>query len=182
MRIISGYLRGRTIKVPNSKGIRPTTEKNREAIFNFLRNIFVFEEATILDIYAGSGALGFEALSQGVKKITFIEQNYQIYQNIIFNATELGVLESVEIVKSDAVKFAKRTNSQFDLILADPPFFKNDIYLVFEEIFKRNLLTENGLLIIERSIQTESEDIKVFQKEPIKKLGDSLIYKFENGD
>jgi len=142
----------------------------------------VFEEATILDIYAGSGALGFEALSQGVKKITFIEQNYQIYQNIIFNATELGVLESVEIVKSDAVKFAKRTNSQFDLILADPPFFKNDIYLVFEEIFKRNLLTENGLLIIERSIQTESEDIKVFQKEPIKKLGDSLIYKFENGD
>jgi 16S rRNA (guanine(966)-N(2))-methyltransferase RsmD len=182
MRIISGYLRGRTIKVPNSKGIRPTTEKNREAIFNFLRNIFVFEEATILDIYAGSGALGFEALSQGAKKITFIEQNYQIYQNIIFNATELGVLESVEIVKSDAVKFAKRTNSQFDLILADPPFFKNDIYLVFEEIFKRNLLTENGLLIIERSIQTESEDIKVFQKEPIKKLGDSLIYKFENGD
>jgi len=76
MRIISGYLRGRTIKVPNSKGIRPTTEKNREAIFNFLRNIFVFEEATILDIYAGSGALGFEALSQGAKKITFIEQNY----------------------------------------------------------------------------------------------------------
>ncbi len=182
MRIISGHLRGRTIKVPNSKGVRPTTEKNREAIFNFLRNIFVFEEATILDIYAGSGALGFEALSQGAKKVTFIEQNYRIYQNIIFNATELGVLESVEIVKSDAVKFVKRTNSKFDLILADPPFFRDDIYLVFEEIFKRNLLTENGLLIIERSIQTEIEDKKVFQKEPIKKLGDSLIYKFENGD
>jgi 16S rRNA (guanine966-N2)-methyltransferase len=178
MRIIAGKLKGRTVIVPKSKLVRPTTDRNREAIFNYLNNIFNFEDAVVLDLYAGTGALGLEAISRGAASVTFVEKNFKIYKNLLNNIKTLGVEGYAKVVKSEATKFTRDSSEKFHLILADPPFFHYDVYEVFENIFNNDLLEDNGLLIIERSIQTKEKDVNAFGAEPVRRLGDSLIYEF----
>ena len=181
MRIIAGKFRGRIIKVPKSKLVRPTTDKNREAIFNYLNNIIDFSETNVLDLYAGSGALGIEAISRGSEDVHFVENNFIIYKNLLNNLDSLKASEQAKVFKMSCVKFTSlKEHKAYSLIIADPPFFKDDIYKVVENIKKNNFLEEEGLLIIERSVQTEKKDIENFGLEPIKKLGDSLIYQFQN--
>ncbi len=176
MRIIAGEFRGRTIKMPKSKLVRPTTDKNKESIFNYLVNQIDFFDIKVCDLYAGSGSLGFEALSRGAGTIHFVEQNYQIYKNLLFNIDSLKVADSTKVYKMSCIKFVSTIKEQYDLIIADPPFFKDDIYKVVEKIKENNLIKPGGKLIIERSIQTEVEDVENFKLNPLKKLGDSLIY------
>ena len=180
MRIIAGSLKGRTIKIPKSKLVRPTTDKNREAIFNYLANVFNFEGAIALDLYAGTGALGLETISRGAERVDFVEKNFKIYKNLIENINSLGVADKAKVFKSEADNFTKATKNKYHLIIADPPFFHYDVYDVFKNIFENELLEENGLLIIERSIQTKEKDVAAFGAEPIKRLGDSLIYEFSS--
>ncbi len=180
MRIIAGEFKGHTIKVPKSKLVRPTTDKTRESIFNYLTNIMDFDNLKVLDLYAGSGSLGLEALSRGAAKVHFVEKNYPIYKNLIENIEFLKVADRTKLFKLSCVKFSSmKENAGYDLILADPPFFKDDIYEVVENLKINNFLNDNGLLLIERSVQTKDNDIENFNAEPIKKLGDSLIYQFD---
>jgi len=167
------------IKAPDSNLTRPTTDKVRETIFNLLNNKIDFDGISVLDFFSGSGALGFESLSRGAAKITFIEKNYSIYKNLLENSKTLNVKDRCEIVKSDAVQFAKYTNGkQFDLILADPPFFQYSIYEVVKYVFENDLLAADGYFIIERSIQTLKKDVEGFGKEPFKRIGDTYLYEF----
>ena len=183
MRITSGRLKGRTLKVPKSDLIRPTTDRVRESLFAVLENLIDFEEITVCDVYAGSGSLGFESYSRGASTIHFVEKNFVIYKNLYKNIETLGLREQCKVFKTDAVKFSKMKNhSAYDLILADPPFFKYDVHIVVENFLKNGFLNEDGLLIVERSIQTESKDVEAFGKKAFKKIGDSLIYLFKNGD
>jgi 16S rRNA (guanine966-N2)-methyltransferase len=181
MRIIAGKFRGRIIKVPKSKLVRPPTDKNREAIFNYLNNIIDFSRSDVLDLYAGSGALGIESISRGSENVHFVENNFIIYKNLLNNLDLLKATAQSKVFKMSCVKFTSlKEHKTYNLIIADPPFFKNDIYKVIENIKKNNYLDKEGILIIERSVQTEKEDIENFRLEPIKKLGDSLIYQFLN--
>jgi len=180
MRIISGIFKGRVLKIPKSDAVRPTTDKNREAIFNYLNNVFNFEDAFVLDLYAGTGSLGFEALSRGAARVDFVEKNYKVYKNLLENAKLLGVENNVKIIKSDAVKFTKSCKKKYHLIIADPPFFRYDIYDVFKNVYENQILEDNGLFIIERSIQTKEKDEEAFGSKHIKRLGDSLIYEFSS--
>jgi 16S rRNA (guanine966-N2)-methyltransferase len=180
MRIIAGEFKGHTIKVPKSKLVRPTTDKTKESIFNYLSNIIDFENLKVLDLYAGSGALGLEALSRGAAEVHFVEKNYPVYKNLIGNIDFLKVSHRTKIFKLSCIKFSSiKANGGYDLILADPPFFKDDIYEVVKNLKKNNYLNENGILLIERSVQTKANDVNNFDIEPIKKLGDSLIYQFD---
>ena len=180
MRIIAGEFKGRIIKMPNSKLVRPTTDKVRESLFNYLSNQIDFDEIKTCDIYAGSGALGFEALSRGAGTVHFIEKNYPVYKNLDANIKMLNVEERCEIFKMEAVRFSKMANhDKYDLILADPPFFKDDIHEVVKNLLEREYLAEGGRIIVERSVQTADSDKAAFNSEPIKKMGDSLIYEFE---
>ena len=80
----------------------------------------------------------------------------------------------------DAVRFSKLADhDQYDLILADPPFFKDDIHKAAENILERGYLNKNGMMLIERSIQSKEKDIENFKREPFKRIGDSLIYQFK---
>jgi 16S rRNA (guanine966-N2)-methyltransferase len=179
MRIIAGEFKGHKIKVPNSKLVRPTTDKTKEAIFNYLMNKIDFDGIKVCDLYAGSGSLGFEAISRGSSEVHFVEKNISIYNNLKQNIDSLGVSERTKVFKLSCLKFSNiQEHSTYDLILADPPFFKNDIYQVFNNLNNNKFLKNDGLLIIERSVQTKNEDIENFNSEPIKKLGDSLIYEF----
>ena len=177
LRITSGYLKGRFINVPKSDLIRPTTERVRQTIFNILNNKILFESIKVLDLYAGSGALGFECLSRGANEIHFVEKNPVIYKNLEENVRLLDVINSCRIYKMPVLKFSSmKDNIQYDLILADPPFFKDDIYNVVENILSYKYLSNKSLMIIERSIQTREKDIKNFMVEPFKIIGDACLY------
>jgi 16S rRNA (guanine966-N2)-methyltransferase len=139
-----------------------------------------FKGILVCDIYAGSGALGFEALSRGASKCHFVEKNFAVFKVLKQNVELLGSGDSCKIFKTEAKKFSSwEKHEKYDLILADPPFFKDDIYIVLENLKKNNYLSENGIVIIERSVQTQKEDVEAFGIEPIKKLGDSLIYQID---
>ncbi len=180
MRIISGKFRGKSLKVPNTKFTRPTTDRVRETLFNLLNNRIDFEGIKVLDIYSGSGSLGLECLSRGAEEVHFIEKNFQIYKVLEENIKAINAEINYKIFKMEAIKFSSITREKYDLILADPPFFKDDIYIVVKNIAKNELLDENGFFIIERSIQTKEKDVENFGIEPFKKIGDTLLYEFDH--
>ncbi len=180
MRIIAGKFKGRTIKFPNSKLVRPTTDKTKESIFNYLVHSIDFGGIKVCDIYAGSGSLGLEALSRGAYAVHFIEKDFHVSKMLQENISSLEAEDSCKVYRMDAVRFSKMTDHEkYDLILADPPFFKNDIHQVVKNILEKDFLNEDGLLLVERSIQTKKEDEEAFKIEPFKRLGDSLIYQFK---
>lgn len=179
MRIIAGKFRSRLIKVPQTGNVRPTTDRNREAIFNYLSNIIDFEGIRVLDLYAGSGALGLEALSRGAGYIDFVEKSYKVAAVLKSNIAALDSTENCNVILSEAVKYSRvEPIKKYDLILADPPFFKDDIHIVVKNLLHNNFLDASGIMIVERSIQTKETDATHFQKDYFKKLGDSLIYRF----
>ena len=179
MRIIAGEYRGRTIKFPKSDLVRPTTDKNKEAIFNMLRKYVAFEGIKVCDIYAGSGSLGLEALSRGADVVHFVEKDFKVQKMLNENIESLDASEYCKIFRMEALRFSKlKDKGEYDLILLDPPFFKHDIHEVYKILLENKFLVEDGILLIERSIQTKEMDEEAFGKEAIKRLGDSLIYIF----
>jgi len=177
LRITSGYLKGRFINVPKSELVRPTTERVRETIFNILNNKMSFDGIKVLDMYAGSGALGFECLSRGAGEIHFVEMNSVIYRTLEDNIKLMQVEQKCKIFKMPANKFsALKKSIEYDLILADPPFFKNDIYNVVANILDNGYLRSDCFMIIERSIQTKQKDCENFKVEPFKIIGDACLY------
>lgn len=180
MRIISGEFKSRLINVPDSKFIRPMTDRVRETLFNLLNNKIEFENIKVLDLYSGSGALGLECLSRGAKEIHFVEKNPVIYNNLLKNIDSLKANDKCKVHKSEALKFINNFKQQtFDLILADPPFFKDDIYKVVESVLSMKYLNSDGMMIIERSIQTKEKDITNFKVEPFKIIGDACLYEIK---
>jgi len=178
MRIISGKFKGRFIKVPDSKLIRPTTDRVRETLFNLLNNRINFTGIKVLDLYSGSGSLGLECLSRGASEVHFVEKNFVIYKNLSENIHSLESDDKCSIYKMDTVKFTESIRThKYDLILADPPFFKDDIYKAVENIFKNRFLSdETSILLVERSIQTKEKDIENFGVEPFRIIGDACLY------
>jgi 16S rRNA (guanine966-N2)-methyltransferase len=181
LRIISGEFGGRFIKTPDSKFTRPTTDKVKQSVFNYLSNFFDFEDAIAADIYAGSGSLGFEMLSRGAEKVHFVEKNFPVVKILTENIQSLDVEKRVKLHKMKAVTFTATTNLQFDFIFADPPFYEYDVYDVVKNIRKRKLLKPGGIFMLERSIQTLEDDKKNMEMEPIKRLGDTCLYQIING-
>ena len=146
IQIIGGKYRRKKINFPDIANLRPTASRIRETIFNWLMHDI--RDATCLDGFAGSGALGFEAISRGAKSVTFVEKNPAI--NKALQKTALSFAEDdIKIINSDLEKFLKNTSTQFDIIFLDPPFnFPFPIACV-NLLEKSNLLREDGLLYVE---------------------------------
>jgi 16S rRNA (guanine966-N2)-methyltransferase len=163
--------------VPDSKLIRPTTDRVRETLFNLLNNKIDFSGIKVLDIYAGSGSLGLECMSRGADEIHFVEKNFSICKNLQENINSLDAETSCRIFKMEAVRFSQISDhDKYDLILADPPFFKDDIYKVVENLKSNKYLDDSGFIIIERSIHTKEKDIPNLGTEPFKIIGDTCLY------
>ena len=125
MRVVAGELRGRKISAPDGTTTRPTTDMAREAIFNALTSLDVIVDAAVLDLFAGSGALGIEALSRGAKHCTFIERDREALASLQDNIKKLGLTDRTTVIRAD-VLIASTKVSGIDLVMADPPYeFKN---------------------------------------------------------
>lgn len=157
MRIVGGALARRTIEAPRGRQTRPTTDRVREAIFNLLGARIDVSGARVLDLFAGSGALGLEALSRGAARATFVERHGPTLAVARRNAESLGVLDRSTFVKADALAVLRRPSSEpADLILADPPY---DLSALPDlPTLARPHLLPAGLLVVEHDARHDFAD------------------------
>lgn len=120
MRVVAGELRGRRIEAPPGNDTRPTTDKVREAVFNALGSLDLIRDAVVVDLYAGSGALGIEALSRGADRVTFVERDRAALRTLRANIDHLGVGDRTSVLAGDARAMAPGLPA--DVVLADPPY------------------------------------------------------------
>jgi len=147
VRITSGEWKNRNLEVPDIDGLRPTSERVRETLFNWLMPSI--HKSVCLDLFAGSGSLGFEALSRGAKHCTFVEKSKLAFCQIKTTRTSLNALNS-ELHNCDAIDFLSSVhNHNFNLVFLDPPF--SDDYLIssIESIHEYQLVSRGGYIYIE---------------------------------
>jgi 16S rRNA (guanine966-N2)-methyltransferase len=123
MRVVAGSARGRALVAPEGTGTRPTSDRVREAIFNALFSLDdAVAGARVLDLYAGTGALGIEALSRGAASATFVDRGRPALAAIEQNLRRTGLGDRAEVVRADALDWLARTQAKYDLVLCDPPY------------------------------------------------------------
>jgi 16S rRNA (guanine966-N2)-methyltransferase len=148
MRIIGGKYKGRIFR-PNKKfKARPTTDAGKEGLFNILENRYEFSNKNVLDLFAGTGSVGYEFLSRGCTNATFIESNFSHYR-FILDVLETLKVENAAVFKSDVFKYIKTCPNKFNFIFADPPFDHPNFQEIPEAILNANILAEEGLFIME---------------------------------
>lgn len=150
MRIIAGEWRGRSIEAPPGSATRPTADRVRETLFSMLASrLGSFEELRVADLFAGSGALGFEALSRGAASVTFVESDGRAAAVIRRNAAKLAADERVRLILGSALALPR--SEAFDLILADPPYAPGSGSAAVHSVLNAGWLTRGGWLSVETS-------------------------------
>ncbi len=176
MRIIAGKFKSRTIKTLKGDNTRPSSDRLKEAMFNQLGPYF--DKGSLLDVFAGSGAIGFEALSRGMDKVTLIEKNRQAQSIIQQNIKALGVNKEATLLSGDALAVLKTIDETYDIIFIDPPYGLKEL----EEaaLLASHLLKEDGVLIIETDKFTDiKETIGMLKKTREKQYGFAKLHTYE---
>ena len=156
MRIISGIHRGRNIRPPKNLPVRPTTDKAKEGLFNILNNRVDFEDLNVLDLFCGTGNVSFEFVSREVSSVTCVDQNFRCIGFVKSTMEELNC-DSYKALRADCLSFVGSTNENWNLIFADPPYNYPKYPELVEAILNRNLLSEDGILIIEHPAEVSFE-------------------------
>ena len=170
IRIIGGRNKSYRIVFKASPDLRPTSDRAKETLFSWLQ--FELENKSCLDLFAGTGSLGLEALSRGAQHVTFVEKEKNLYKNIIKNISNLGYENQIQAVCSDSFKWLKTNKQKFDLIFLDPPFDLIDYKMLIRAIFQNNVLNEDGKIFLESSKHTSIELSKTQNVLKDKTIGD----------
>ncbi|HWO74817.1 MAG TPA: 16S rRNA (guanine(966)-N(2))-methyltransferase RsmD [Bacillus sp. (in: firmicutes)] len=182
MRVIAGTYKGHTLKAVPGMNTRPTTDKVKEAVFHRIGPFF--NGGLGLDLFAGSGGLGIEALSRGLDRCIFVDHNGKSIQIIKENISALRISEEkVEIYKADAkraLKACAKRELQFDLIMLDPPYkLRNHMELV-EQIENLNLLKESGMILCEhdaKDVLSDTSQFSIWKREEYGMIGVTIFQK-----
>lgn len=150
MRIISGSHKSRVIHAPRNLPVRPTTDIAKEALFNILINHFDLEDVVVLDLFSGTGNITYEFASRGALGITSIDSDLRCVNFIRRTAMEFG-FEAVLCFRSDAFRFLKNCENQYDVIFCDPPYDLEGIESIPVTVLERKLLKSGGWLVLEHS-------------------------------
>ena len=179
MRIIAGSARGRTLCAPKGMDTRPTQDYVRESLFNILQQ--ETPEARVLDLFAGSGALGLEALSRGAEFAAFADISPTAIACITKNAETLGFINSAVIVKADWQDALGRwawDHRTFSLIFLDPPYKMTEIEKISNHLSENALLDQGALLVIERWRGDQPHLNRPFKQKDVRQYGDTEIFFF----
>nr|WP_290773892.1 16S rRNA (guanine(966)-N(2))-methyltransferase RsmD [Anaerofustis sp.] len=147
MRVISGKMRGTNLESPKDRRVRPTTDRIKEDLFNIIMPYV--GGSKVLDLFAGSGAIGIEAISRGCKKSYFVDNNMDSIRLIKRNIKKTKCEEESVVIKKDAVSFVNTTKEKFDVIFMDPPYNYEKLKNLIENIIKCDILCKDGILIVE---------------------------------
>lgn len=177
LRVIAGKYKSRKLKDVKSNLTRPTTDKNKETIFNSIGQFF--DGGTCLDLFAGSGSLGIEALSRGMTHCDFVDKQYSAIKVINENIKVLNLDEETMLYQKDALSFLNSTSQTYDLILVDPPYKLNAYHDILDVISSRHLLNKHGIIVMESDHLREIDPMNDLVKIKEKKLGQSKISIFE---
>lgn len=134
MRVVAGSVRGLRLAAPDGDETRPTSDRVREAVFNSLHSLGGIEDASVVDLYAGSGALGIEALSRGASHVTFVDQSHRSIEAITANLEHTGFDEAATVQRTEVTRFLESNSGAFDLALVDPPYTFDDWEQVLDRL------------------------------------------------
>lgn len=179
MRIAGGFLKNQSLKTPKGDKTRPTSDKLRQSVFNIAQSYV--ENASFLDLFAGSGAMGIEALSRGAKEATFIEKDRAALKVLRENLNTLDLTPLSKLLAGDVLTLIKKLKGKtFELIYVDPPYEKGLQEKTLVLIDQLDLLHPEGLLFIEESSQKELEIFSLKNIELLKKrkVGSTFLYEF----
>ena len=181
MRVIGGQYRSRVLAEIAGDNVRPTSDRAREALFNIL-SLKIYG-ARVLDLFAGSGALGIESLSRGAKEVLFNDCSKDSVAIVKKNLTALKIAingEQAKVVQSDYLACLEQARGQFDLIFIDPPYRFDYGEKALKKIAERGLLTENGIAVYERDVPFDGE-IAGLEKYDERKYGKAYLTFFKRG-
>lgn len=160
VRIIGGHYRSRLIYFSTQPGLRPTSNRVRETLFNWLGQDLT--DKSCLDLFAGSGALGFESASRGAKRVLMVEKNREVLGYLLINK-EKFMADTIEIIAADAVQLVGTIQERFDIIFLDPPFSQNLLPTVVP--YMVSLLKPEGWLYIESTLLPEVEGLEIYRQD-----------------
>jgi 16S rRNA (guanine966-N2)-methyltransferase len=178
MRVIAGMYRGRQLRTVRGLSVRPATDRVKQTIFDLLMTRIDLQGARVLDLFAGSGSLGIEALSRGAGYALFVESNEQAATLIEENLSALGCLERSMVVVSDAMYV--RGEKPFDLVFADPPYAFASTTSIPAMIRRHGLLVPGGYLMIEHASDTRFDGTEGFSIGPARTFGRTHVTFFRH--
>jgi 16S rRNA (guanine966-N2)-methyltransferase len=177
LRLTGGQLGGRRLRAPRS-GVRPTSDRVRESLFARLGDL---EGAAVLDLFAGTGALGFEALSRGAAALVCVERSRGTLAVLRANVVSLGVDSSTRVMAGDAIAAVRRlgrAGEQFDLVLVDPPYASEAAGGVLEALVEAGVLAPGAVVVLERSRSHSLPVVAGLGQLDERRYGDTLITRF----
>ena len=182
MRIVGGKFRGREIAGPTAIGTRPTSDRVRESIFNILTHgisDFTLEDARVMDLFAGTGALGLEAISRGAKFCLFVENDAAARGVIRNNTDACGVIGQCKIWRRDATDLGPSApQSPYNLVFADPPYGKGLGESALKSLVDGEWLASNAIIILEESEKTKIEEQRGLTQIDQRVYGDTRVVMF----
>lgn len=160
MHIISGKYRGKKLKGFEVDGTRPTMDRVKESLFGMIQSYV--GDSRVLDLFAGSGALGLEAISNGAREAYLVDNNIEAIKVIRDNIKNMD--DDIKVIKSDYKKFLKETDEKFDIIFLDPPYRKALMGKALRVIEERDLLNEGGLVVCEYEYDDFKTNLDLFKE------------------
>ena len=157
MRIITGQYKGRHSDIPRTFKARPTTDFAKENIFNVLQGYIDFEDATALDLFAGTGSISLELVSRGCKQVVSVEADHD-HANFIRQCFKKLNEERDILVRGDVFRFLKSCRQKFDFIFADPPYALEDLAKIPDLVLNGELLNEDGIFVFEHGKNHDFSD------------------------
>lgn len=170
MRVITGSARGRKLVTLEGDDVRPTTDKVKESLFNIIQ--FDVEGASFLDLFAGSGQIGIEALSRGARQAVFVDKSKKSIDVVRQNLKTTGFEKSAVVLNSDSLAFLQRRAEKYDLAFLDPPYSTGLLQKALELV--PSVMSENGIIICEAPVSEELPEMvgkfRIFKKYPYGKM------------
>ena len=162
MRVIAGKFKGKPLFSPKGNNARPTTDRVKETLFNILYSMDCIDEAKVLDLFAGSGALGIEALSRGASQCVFVDIDKKSVALLKKNLENVGASKpKYRVLHADYKKAVMLlTDQRFDLIFIDPPFKAHNEKAIVDLILGSDILSEDGVIVIEHEVQNDLAGLK----------------------
>ena len=180
MRIIGGKYGGRALSAPKGLATRPTTDRTRESLFNIMSNHISLDDKRVIDLFAGSGALGLEAMSRGARFCLFLDIASAPRASIRENVEKLSLQGATKIYRRDATKLGPCDNTKpFDVAFADPPYGENLGEKSARALLDGGWLNDGALFILEERKGQIPEELQRFEKIDVRSYGDTQIALFE---